>query len=144
MWVAFKSGASTASAPVTSVTVRSAPPGVLSYNIKPPSAWESYMKNQDSQQQQQYMKSYPDLVLSQDQENASGGSSSGNQQPRLESLMEQKKLNLSGLISCKRFLYSFQVRNGKPSKQSSQLSHPNTTMILNICIWRMNEICNRG
>ena len=93
-------------------------------NIKPPSAWETYMKNQqqqdNQQQQQQYMKSYPDLVLSQDQENASGGS--GNQQPRLESLMEQKKLINQQKLQLKQEQLNQKLKRAQ-TKQKTLIDH---------------------
>lgn len=55
--------------------------------IKTPSAWEHYVKNQqEAPPNVECMKSYPDLILNQDEPKAHSS------QPRLEALMEQKKI----------------------------------------------------
>lgn len=92
-------------------------------SIKPPSAWETYMKSQQQQETQQqhgYMKSYPDLVLSQDQETASGGGMSS--QPRLESLMEQKKLINQQKLQLKQEQLNQKLKRAQ-TKQKTLIDH---------------------
>jgi hypothetical protein len=82
-----------------------------------PSAWEAYVKNQQEvPSSSDCMKSYPDLILNQDEQKVHSS------QPRLDALMEQKKLLNQQKLQLKQEQLQQKLRKSQ-AKQRSLTDH---------------------
>lgn len=86
-------------------------------SIKTPSAWEVYTKGgnqQDPSTSSECMKSYPDLILNQDEQKVHSS------QPRLEALMEQKKILNQQKLQLKQEQLQQKLRKTQAKQRSLQ------------------------